>query len=241
VSFRYDKALPASLEEISLTLRKGERAAVVGAVGSGKSTLVKLVAGQLPPSRGRITINGNTLQSFDIEDYRKRVGYIPQEATLFSESVKENVRFGRDVPDEAVEESLEFAQVRGEMEALPDGLNQVLGQKGLTVSGGQKQRLAIARALAGQPDLLLMDDCTASLDAENERAFWAMFAERFPNAACLIVSHRLATARQADTVYVLAEGRIVGKGTHAELLASCEEYRSFLTREELKAALASAR
>ncbi len=241
VSFRYEKDLPMSLEDISLTLRKGERAAIVGAVGSGKSTLVKLVAGQLPPSEGQVMVNGRPLKDYDIDDYRGRVGYIPQEATLFSESVRENVRFGRDLADEAVDESLGFSQVKEEMEALPDGVNQVLGQKGLTVSGGQKQRLAIARALAGKPDLLLMDDCTASLDAENERAFWAMLAERFPDAACLIVSHRLATARQADTVYVLAEGRIVGKGTHSELLVSCEEYRSFLTREELKAALATTR
>jgi len=136
-------------------------------------------------------------------------------------------------------DSLKNAQVKDEMDALPDGLKQVLGQKGLTVSGGQKQRLAIARALAGSPDLLLMDDCTASLDAENERAFWAMFRQRFPEAACLIVTHRLATARQADTIYVLEEGRIVGKGTHQQLLATCEEYRNFLTREELAAALAA--
>lgn len=241
VSFRYEKDLPMSLEDISLTLHKGERAAVVGAVGSGKSTLIKLVAGQLPPSEGQVTVNGRPLKDYEINNYRSRVGYIPQEATLFSESVRENVRFGRNLADEAVNESLCFAQVKEEMEALPDGVNQVLGQKGLTVSGGQKQRLAIARALAGKPDLLLMDDCTASLDAENERAFWAMFAERFPDAACLIVSHRLATARQADTIYVLAEGRIVGKGTHSELLVSCEEYRSFLTREELKAALSTMR
>lgn len=133
-----------------------------------------------------------------------------------------------------------MAQVRAEMEALPSGVQQVLGQRGLTVSGGQKQRLAIARALAGGPDLLLMDDCTASLDAENERRFWEAFRNRYPHAACLIVTHRLATARQADTIYVLVDGQIVGSGSHQELAASCEPYQSLLTREELLAALASA-
>ncbi len=130
-----------------------------------------------------------------------------------------------------------MAQVHDEMEALPARAGPGAGPAGLTVSGGQKQRLAIARAVAGGPDLLLMDDCTSALDAENERAFWAMFSETFPEAACLIVTHRLATARQADIIYVLSGGRLVGAGTHEELAASCEEYRSFLTREELQAAL----
>ncbi len=239
VDFRYDKSLSPALEEISLEIARGEKAAVVGSVGSGKSTLIRLAAGLLPAERGQVKLNGRPLQDYSLPDFRRRVGYIPQEATLFSESVRDNISFGRDVPERILLESLELAQVRAEMEALPKGLEQVLGQRGLTVSGGQKQRLAIARALAGEPDLLLMDDCTASLDAENERAFWEQFRRRYPEAACLIVTHRLATARQADTIYVLAEGRIVGRGTHDELLATCEEYQNFLTRDELRAALAA--
>jgi len=239
VRFRYEDDIAPSLDGVSLSLRRGERAAVVGAVGSGKTTLIKLLAGQLPPERGEVLVNGAPLTEYELPAYRSRVGYIPQEATLFSESVRENVRFGREVGEEAVQESLALAQVRAEMEALPQGLEQVLGQRGLTVSGGQKQRLAIARARAGEPDLLLMDDCTASLDAENERAFWEQFRQRFPGTACLIVTHRLATARQADVIYVLSHGRIVGRGSHEELLASCEEYQNFLTRDELRAALAA--
>ena len=239
-SFRFGPDLPWALSELNLTLHRGERAAVVGAVGSGKTTLIKVVSGLLPPTEGEVLINGEPISSWDIRSYRSRVGYIPQEATLFSESVADNIRFGRDIEYDAVRESLEMAQVIDEMEAMPNGLNQVLGQKGLTVSGGQKQRLAIARALAHSPDLLLMDDVTASLDAENERKFWNVFSQRFPDAACLIVTHRLATARQADIIYVLHEGKIVGKGTHAQLIAECEEYRNFLTRDELKIALGTA-
>ncbi|MEP0813120.1 MAG: ABC transporter ATP-binding protein [bacterium] len=236
-SFKYNENLPCSLDGIDISISRGERVAVVGQVGSGKSTLLKMAAGILPITAGEVLVNGMPIEKLDIAKYRNRVGYIPQEATLFSETVADNVRFGRAVTESDVERSLEVAQVLDEMKSLPNGLAQVLGQRGLTISGGQKQRLAIARALAGSPDLLLMDDCTASLDAENERAFWQMFRETNPDAACLIVTHRLATARQADTIYVLADGKIVGKGTHQELLENCEEYRSFLTREELVAAL----
>ena len=241
VAFRYEDNLPLAADGVSLTLRRGERAAVVGPVGSGKSTLIKLVAGLLPPSAGDVRVNGRPLSDWNINEFRARVGYIPQEATLFSESVIDNVTFGRAIAKDMAVRALDLAQVKDEMAALPAGFDQVLGQKGLTVSGGQKQRLAIARALAGQPDVLLMDDCTASLDAENERKFWAMFRETFPDAACVIVTHRLATARQADVIYVLVDGRIVGKGTHAELLETCQAYRNFLTREELQAALAATR
>jgi len=239
VDFRYDNSVSPALDHLELEVAAGERVAIVGSVGSGKSTLIRLAAGLLPPERGTVMLNGRPLQDYSLREYRRRVGYIPQEATLFSESVRDNISFGREVPEPVLLESLELAQVRAEMEALPKGLDQVLGQRGLTVSGGQKQRLAIARALAGEPDLLLMDDCTASLDAENERAFWEQFRRRYPQAACLIVTHRLATARQADTIYVLSQGRIVGRGTHDELLATCEEYQNFLTRDELRAALAA--
>lgn len=236
-TFRYEDSLPPALRNINMVLRRGERTAVVGAVGSGKSTLVKLAAGILPPSDGEITVNNHALKDISIADYRSRVGYIPQEATLFSESVKDNVSYGREFDSSSVNSALRMAQIKDEMHALPEGIDQMLGQRGLSISGGQKQRLAIARALVGKPDLLLMDDVTASLDAENERAFWDDFAVELPNAACLIVTHRLATARQADVIYVLSEGRIVGRGTHSELLETCEEYRSFLSREELAAAL----
>ncbi len=238
VNFRFEDDLPLSLGDINLSLKAGEKAAVVGSVGSGKSTLIKVVAGLIPPVDGDVLLNGRNVYDYSIADYRSRVGYIPQESTLFSESVEENVSFGRDIPEPEIRSALDMAQVLEEMDNLPDGLKQVLGQKGMTVSGGQKQRLAIARALAGNPDLLLMDDCTSALDAENEQRFWEMFADKFPNTACLIVTHRLATARKADVIYVLAEGKIVGAGTHEELLRDCEEYRNFLTREELQAALA---
>jgi ATP-binding cassette subfamily B protein len=233
VTFCYHPGLPNAVEDVSLTIRAGEKAAIVGAVGSGKSTLLKLVAGILRPTKGSVLINGELLSTENERGIRPRMGYIPQESNLFSESVAENVSFGRDLPRDEISDALNMAQVLAEMERLPSGIDQVLGQRGLTVSGGQKQRLAIARALAGRPDVLLMDDVTASLDAENEQRFWDMLAASQPGVMCLIVTHRLATARKADVIYMLEGGRIVGQGTHAELVQSCEPYRQFLSREEL--------
>lgn len=237
VSFRYGDELPLALEEVSLKLAAGQRVAVVGAVGGGKTTLIKLAAGILRPTAGRVLVNGRPLAEYAMADYRRLTGYIPQEATLFSESVAENVRFGRSLDIDVVRDALQVARVLEEMEAQPNGIEQVLGQRGLTVSGGQKQRLAIARALAGKPDLLLMDDCTSALDAENERAFWELFRQRLPHSACIIVTHRLSTARQADLILMLEHGRVAGIGTDEELLASCEAYRSFHSREELALAV----
>lgn len=235
--FEYTEYVPDVLKDVSLRIKHGEKAAVVGSVGSGKTTLIKLAAGLYPMSTGSLLYNGNTLNEYNISSYRARVGYIPQEATLFSESVRDNVKFGRKISDDDVLNALELAQIRKEVEEMSDGLDQVLGQKGLTLSGGQKQRVAIARALAGRPDLLLMDDCTSALDAENERRFWDMFSEQYPDTACLIVTHRMSTARQADIIYVLGNGTVVGSGTHDELLESCDEYRNFLSRDELRQAL----
>ncbi|MCB1188161.1 ABC transporter ATP-binding protein [bacterium] len=236
-SFCFDPGLPNAVDNVDLELGSGRKIAIVGRVGSGKSTLLKVVAGLLPPQEGALLVNGRPLTEYELDDYRRHVGYIPQEATLFSESVSDNVSFGRETDAEIVIRSLEMARVRTELEALPKGLETILGQKGLTISGGQKQRLAIARALAGQPDVLLMDDCTASLDAENEKAFWELLREHYPQTACLIVTHRLATAQVADLIHVMEDGRIVGSGSHMQLLAECEAYRNFLSREEMKADL----
>ncbi len=237
VKFSYDDSTPVVLDGVSLNLEAGTKAAVVGPVGCGKSTLIKMAAGMLPPQEGDVLVNGRSIHDYNIAEYRALTGYIPQEPVLFSESVKNNVVFGRDISDERVWEALGYGQVEEEVRTLTDGCDQMLGQRGLTVSGGQKQRIAIARALAGNPMLLLMDDCTASLDAANEEKFWDMFAEHFPDAACLIVTHRLATAKQADVIYVLDEGRIVGAGSHEHLLKTCEAYRNFLTRAELESIL----
>jgi len=231
------------LEGVSFRALAGQKIALVGPVASGKSTLLRMLAGMMPPTEGRVLVNGRDLREWDWEDYRQRIGYVPQEGGLFSQSIAENVLFGRPAPAEAaseeawVRECLEAAQMREDLAAMPEGVETMVGQKGGLVSGGQKQRVAIARALAGRPQVLLLDDCTAALDARNEDRFWKELDARFAGRTVFLVSHRLATIRRADRILVLENGRLADEGTHAELSARCATYREFLQIERAKAHL----
>jgi ATP-binding cassette, subfamily B, multidrug efflux pump len=234
VSFRYREELPLALEGISFRVEKGQKVAIVGPVAGGKSTLLKLLAGLLPAQRGSYSLNDRSLGDWDWTSFRDRIGYVPQESHLFSETIEENVAFGRPSDAAWVKECLTIAQMGPELEKMKDGLATQLGQRGTLVSGGQKQRIAIARALAGKPDVLLLDDCTASLDARNEDLFWVELAAEFPDATTFVVSHRLATIRRADTILVLDHGRLADQGTHEELAGRCDVYRAFLLTQAKK-------
>jgi len=243
VGFRYDESRRI-LENLSFQVPLGGKIALVGPVASGKSTLLKLIAGILTPTEGRIVINGRDLKAWNWDHYRKRIGYVPQEAMLFSDTVERNVIFGRSVPgdwrsskEEWARRCLSVAQMDDDLAQLPEGIATMVGQKGGLVSGGQRQRVAIARALAGEPQILLLDDCTAALDARNEDRFWKQLEETFMGRTSFIVSHRMATIRRADQIIVLEKGRLVDQGTHDELAIRCETYREFLQVERAKAHL----
>jgi ATP-binding cassette subfamily B protein len=242
VSFAYEDGRRV-LDEVSFRVPAGGKVAVVGPVASGKSTVLKLIAGILTPERGRVLINDLPLHEWKWDDYRQRIGYVPQEGVLFSETIEHSVLFGRTAPaDDGTDEQwarrcLSVAQMDDDLRQLPDGVKTVVGQKGGLVSGGQKQRVAIARALAGRPQLLLFDDCTAALDAQNEDRFWSDLQTEFGGRTAFIVSHRLSTIRRADTILVLEHGRLVDQGTHDELAVRCQTYREFLHTEEAKAHL----
>jgi len=199
--------------------------------------LLRLLAGLLPAQSGTYSVNGRPFEEWDWSSLRQRIGYVPQESALFSETIDENVSFGRACDPEWTLRCLEVAQMGPDLEQMKEGIRTQLGQRGTLVSGGQKQRIAIARALAGRPDVLLLDDCTASLDARNEDLFWTGLDALFPDATSFIVSHRLATIKRADAVLVLDRGRIVDQGTHEELAARCDIYRDFLQTEERKSHL----
>ncbi len=245
VGFTYDGAHPV-LSGVSFRVPVGGKIAIVGPVASGKSTVLKMLAGILSPTEGRVLVNGVPLARWDWESYRNLIGYVPQEGVLFSQSIEHNVLFGRQAPHGAAgaeawaRRCLSVAQMDADLGQLPDGIRTVVGQRGGLVSGGQKQRIAIARALAGRPQILLLDDCTAALDAQNEDRFWAELAGEFGGRTAFIVSHRLATIRRADVILVLERGRLVDQGTHADLAQRCETYREFLQTERAKEHLATA-
>ena len=215
------------LSSLSLQIRAGEWVAVVGEVGSGKTTMLKLANGMLHPTAGRVMVNGIDLIDVSPHHFGRLIGYVPQEGGLFSATIRDNVGLGRELDDGWIERSLEAAQIGDEIRSL-GGLDAKLGHRGSLVSGGQRQRLAIARALAGRPPLLLLDDCTASLDAETERRFWEWMERSERATAILLVSHRIATVERADRVIFLEHGRIIAEGSHQLLLETHASYRRVL-------------
>ncbi len=221
----------------AIEMRAGERVAVVGAVGSGKTTLVRALAGLLTPSEGAVLVNGQPFDAWTWPTLRSRIGYVPQDAQLFSDTVAENVSFGREGDEVWLRRCLDVAQMTPDLATMPAEVSTRLGRGGTRVSGGQRQRIAIARALFGRPDLLLLDDCTASLDADNEDRFWSALAEAFPGVTVVVVSHRLATIRRADRVIVLEDGRPADQGTHEDLAQRSPTYQSFLQTEEIQSHL----
>ncbi len=209
VDFKFDDSTHNVLNNVSFNLLKGESLAIVGALGSGKSTLLEIIAGNLRPLSGNVTINGIPINEIENDSLGNIIGYIKQENVLFSETMKKNLELGDEFTDEEIEQNLKTSIMTDEIDKFPKKLETVLGKRGLSLSGGQKQRLSIARTLIRKPKLLLMDDCTAAMDAHTEKVFWDHFRENLPDTSCIIVTHRLATALHADKVIVLSDNKMV--------------------------------
>jgi len=227
--------LRLALDGITFEVRPGEIVAVVGTVGSGKSTLLRLVPRLMDPTRGRALLDDVDLRALALDSLRGTVGYVPQEALLFSGTIRDNIRFGREGVGEArVLEACDVARLGKDLAGFSHGLDTRVGVRGLALSGGQKQRVALARALAGRPRILVLDDVTAALDAETESALWEELHRVLPDLATLVVTHRTATLERADRILVLDGGRLVEEGTHAELSERGPVYRSIYRRHTLE-------
>ena len=225
------------LSDIDLDIPAGSTLAIVGQIGSGKTILMELLAGQRPPSAGEITLGGQALSRPRSPSVLGMVGHVPQDPMLISATLEENLLLGRDCSADDIDRALRLSRFAGDLPALPDGLSTAVGERGVTLSGGQQQRLAIARALVGQPAILLLDDATAALDADTEAAFWTGVGEALPGVSVVMVTHRAATIQRADAVVVLSGGRIVQRGQHDSLLEEGGEYARIYGRMRDSAAL----
>ena len=238
VSFRYPGSDEDALEHISFTAKPGETTAIIGSTGCGKSTLLNLIPRFYDVSEGSVTIDGVDVRDLPQAQLHDQLGYVPQKGVLFSGTIASNLKFGGDhITDADAREAAEIAQATEFITAKPEGYESTIAQGGSNVSGGQKQRLSIARAIAKHPQIYLFDDSFSALDYKTDVALRRALKEKTGNATVIIVAQRISTVLHANQILVLDEGRIVGKGTHTQLMESCPEYqeiaRSQLSQKEL--------
>ncbi|HSE68116.1 MAG TPA: ABC transporter ATP-binding protein, partial [Gemmatimonadales bacterium] len=235
VWFRYPNAPGRGwvLQDVNFTVGAGRSLAIVGATGSGKSTLVELLSRAYDPDRGRILIDGVDIRDLRLEDLHEAIGFVPQETFLFSETLRNNILLG--APDDGrLSGVVETAQLSEALPALPQGIDTMLGERGVNLSGGQKQRSAIARALAQDPPVFVLDDALSAVDGQTEARILHGLRNALRGRTSIIVSHRLTAVRDADWILVLDEGVIVEQGTHAELMRRGGRYRDLLHRQQLE-------
>jgi subfamily B ATP-binding cassette protein MsbA len=234
VSFRYghDPALPWTLEGIDLTCAPGEIVALVGPSGAGKTTLVSLLPRFWDPDRGRVLLDGIDIRSLRLADLRTAIGVVPQEAALFSGTVRENIAYAR--PEASLEEVVSAARAAHAdefIDRLPEKYETMVGERGVKLSGGQRQRVAIARAVLKDPAVLILDEATSNLDSESERLIEDALSKLLVGRTTLIIAHRLSTVQRADRLVAMERGRIVEQGSHAELLEAGGVYARLYRRQ----------
>jgi ATP-binding cassette subfamily B protein len=227
VSFSYDgNGHDPVLKEVTFVAEPGQTVAILGATGSGKSSLIHLIPRFYDVTGGRITLDGRDVRDLDKDGLRRNIGIALQESVLFTGTIRDNIRYGRpDASDEAVIAAAKAAQAHDFIQSFPDGYDTELGQRGVNLSGGQKQRIAIARALLTQPAVLILDDSTSSVDVETETLIQDALEALMKNRTSFVVAQRISTVLNAHKILVLDDGKIVAEGTHNELLASSPIYR----------------
>jgi ATP-binding cassette subfamily B multidrug efflux pump len=228
VSFSYNK-VKDDVSDISFGIKKGETLGIIGATGSGKSTLLKLLMRFYDPDKGSIRIDGKDVRSYDLKDLRRRFGVVFQNDALFRDTVAENIKLGREISIEDISRSIEHAQASDFVKGV--GLDFMLSIKGANFSGGQKQRLLIARALAGRPEILILDDASSALDYKTDASLRRELKKHYKGTTTIIIAQRISSIKHAERIIVLDEGRILGYGTHDELIKSNELYQEIASTQ----------
>lgn len=236
VNFRYDRQAEWILKGISLKIPAGQRVAIVGPIGSGKSTLVNMLPRIIPGNDQGIFIDGIDINTIDVKILRQHIGFVPQDTFLFSERIEDNLLFGTETGGDSinVQQLARIAGVEEEIQELPYKFESYLGERGINLSGGQKQRITIARALAINPAIIILDDCLSAVDARVEDTIMRNIQKNFPGRTLLVVTHRLPAIRDFDMIAVMKDGMIIEKGTHGQLITANGLYTSLYTKEVLE-------
>ncbi|MFY7731445.1 MAG: ABC transporter ATP-binding protein [Flavobacterium sp.] len=226
VSFTYEDTGIEALKNVSFTINKGETLAILGRTGSGKSTILSLISRLYNTNSGQILIDDKPIEQFNLHDLRDRIGVVPQDAFLFSDSIKNNIKFGKeDATDDEIKDAAKMAAVHHNIKGFAKQYDTVLGERGITLSGGQKQRVSIARALIKDAPVLLLDDCLSAVDTETEETILNNLKKFCKDKTTIIVSHRVSSAKNADKIIILDDGKIVEQGTHNQLIAHNGYYK----------------
>lgn len=232
VSFIYPDTGIKALNDVSFKVNKGERIAIIGRTGSGKSTIADLIMRMYDVSGGQITIDGADIRNYKLQSLRRQIGFVPQDIFLFSETITENIGFGLDQVDEQqARKFAHYASIGREIEGFPEGYNTMVGERGVTLSGGQKQRISIARALIKQPNILLLDDCLSAVDTATEKEIQQNLDNVLSGKTAIIITHRIFSLIHFDNILVLDSGRIAEQGTHDELLKKGGLYKDIYEKQ----------
>ena len=235
VSFTYEDTNIKALENISFKVEKGETLAIIGHTGSGKSTIANLIARMYDVQKGKIKIDNKQIKKLNLIDLRTSIGFVPQDAFLFSETIKNNIKFGKEnATDDEVVEAAKNAYIHHNIVNFKDGYETLVGERGVTLSGGQKQRISIARAIIRKPKILIFDDCLSAVDTETEEQILTNLEKISKGVTTVIISHRISSVKHANRILVLEKGKIIEQGTHKELLKSNGYYKQIFEQQQLE-------